>query len=151
MHLLLSETNAWSAQERDKLPRRVPLLPSLRLELSSIWTPDLLPSLHVIHTKKHDLALADCDRRALVWTTTNGESRVFDRYSLIDGDGRMKAKYFVEETLKIPATFQFCECYLCSGLEILEYNATEFGEDFRMYSKAAKGPSKERGRCIASS
>jgi hypothetical protein len=107
MHLLLSKTNAWSTQERDKLPRWVPLLPSLRLELSGIWTPDLLPSLHIIHTKEHDLALADCDGRALVWTTTNGKSRVFDRYSLIDGNGRMKPKYFVEKMLKISATFQF--------------------------------------------
>ncbi len=89
MYSLLSETNAWSSQKWDELPRWIPLLPSLWLELSCVGSPQLFSSLHVVNTEQDNLAFADCYRRALVCTTTDRESRVFDRCSLVDWDRRM--------------------------------------------------------------
>lgn len=68
------------------------MLPSFRLKLESIFSIQILSSLHHIHMIGDDLASLDEDWRLAIGTTSNRKSSIANSTSRISRNDRMKSK-----------------------------------------------------------
>lgn len=94
---------------RQIFPSNFPPVPSLRLKLIRVRTPDILPAVHNVHRKIARRALWDEDGRVPVFAPAAGERGVFVGVTGVYGHDGVDAERFVVDVSEIFAVLQFRE------------------------------------------
>lgn len=148
----MSNTDAGSTVERQKLPARSFTDESLRFELESVLAPEVLAPVHDVDGVVDRLAGRNEDGGCAVGTAATGEGGGFLGLTTISRDNSPETEDFVEGVLEVLAGFKGGKGDIrrvVVSAKCLDDGLAELGEDFWVAKELVEGPGEEGCGCVA--
>lgn len=145
---LLADANTGTAVEGEVLPANLAALPAVRVEFTSILSPDVGTAVEEMCVVEHSLALLDVDGAFAIGATAAGQACVAGGVAGVHRQRWEETENLGHDTLEVGARLEVGKGQVAGVLVVaksLNDVASEAAELFGVTGKHHHGPGEERG------